>query len=339
MPRTSGMAEIALGVGASHSTLMNTHWDQTVHLDRAERFRDALASARDAIAAARPDTAIVVGSNHFRGFWLDLIPSFTIGVGECLASGESGTPEGPQPVDVPLARHMADSLVEGGRLDAAFSARLQIDHGQSHAIQYLLAGVDCEIVPVVVNVFAHPLPTLQRCEQLGAAIREAVLGFGEPRRVVVIGSGGLSHRLPWPDWRDPRDDDEEFMVRAWLDGRHNWSDYDARRREIIRAAEPAINTEFDDEFLRWVEKGETGRVCDYSTERLTEVAGNGAQEVRTWLVMAAAAGHGPGRRLGYESIPEWLTGMGVAVVDPLTPQAGAGQRPDTESDTEEERTG
>ncbi|MEV6174062.1 catechol 1,2-dioxygenase [Streptomyces sp. NPDC051954] len=314
------MTEIVLGVGASHSTLMNTHWDQTLHKDRAERFRDALKAARDELAAARPDTVILVGSNHFRGFWLDLIPSFTIGVGECVASGESGTPKGPQPVDVPLARHIAGSLVESGRFDAAFSARLQIDHGQSHAIQYLLDGLDVEIVPLVVNVFAHPLPTLERSEQLGRAIREAVLAFPDDRTVAVIGSGGLSHRLPWPDWREPHGDDEEFMVGAWLDGRENWQDYDARRREIIRAAEAALNPEWDDEFLTLVERGETRRITGLTTEELEKTAGNGAQEIRTWLLMAALLDHVPGRRLAYEPMPEWLTGMAVAVLDPAHPE-------------------
>jgi 2,3-dihydroxyphenylpropionate 1,2-dioxygenase len=307
--------EIVLGVGASHSTLMNTHWDKTIHKDEAGRFRDALYDARDALAAARPDTVVLVGSNHFRGFWLDLIPSFTIGVGECVASGESGTPEGPQPVDVELARHVATTLVDGG-FDLAFSARLQIDHGQSHAIQYLLAGLDVPIVPIVINVFAPPLPTLARCDALGRAIREAVAGFSGERRVAVIGSGGLSHRLPWPDWRTPDGEDEEFMVRAWLDGRNNWRDFDARRRQIIRAAQAAINPEFDDEFLNLFEKGELHRMTGLTTERLEEVAGNGGQEIRTWLVTAAALDHVPGRRLVYEVIPEWLTGMAVAVIDP-----------------------
>ncbi|GAB2898390.1 DODA-type extradiol aromatic ring-opening family dioxygenase [Streptomyces mayteni] len=310
------MTEIVLGVGASHSTLMNTHWEETFHKDRAERFRDALGAARDALAAARPDTVILVGSNHFRGFWLDLIPSFTLGVGECVANGESGTPKGPQPVDVPLARHLADSLVGGGRFDVAFSARLRIDHGQSHAIQYLLEGLDVEIVPLVVNMFAPPLPTLERCDRLGRAIREAVLVFPGDRRVAVIGSGGLSHRLPWPDWRDPHGDDEEFMVGAWLDGRENWARYDARRREIVRAAEAAIAPEFDEEFLSWLERGELWRVTALGTEELGARAGNGAQEVRSWLLMAALLGHAPGRRLAYEQLPEWLTGMAVAVVDP-----------------------
>lgn len=310
------MSELVLGVGASHSTLMNTHWEQTVHLDRAERFRDALGTARAYLAAAAPDAVILIGSNHFRGFWLDLIPSFTIGVGECIASGESGTPKGPQPVHAPLARHLADSLVLGFGFDVAFSARLQIDHGQSHAIQYLLSGLDIPIVPIVVNVFAPPLPALARCDALGGAIRAIVRSFPEPLRVAVIGSGGLSHRLPWPDWRDPHGADEEFIAEAWLEGRGNWEQYDARRRQIIRAAEASINPQFDETVLSWLESGELHRLTGYTSEQLERIAGNGAQELRTWLIMAAVMGHAPGRRIVYEQLPEWLTGMGVAVIEP-----------------------
>ena len=312
-------ADIVLGVCASHSTLMNTNWAQTTHLDEATRFRDALGEARDLIAAAGPDAVIIVGSNHFRGFWLDLIPAFTIGVGECIASGESGTPSGPQRVDEPLARHLAAGLVESGGFDLAFSARLQIDHGQSHAIQYLLAGLDVPIVPLVINVFAPPLPTLGRCAGLGTAIRAAAATFPDARRVVVIGSGGLSHRLPWPDWRDPHGDDEEFMVQAWLDGRGNWASYDTRRRQIIRAARSAISPDFDNWFLTLLEQGAAASVCALSTDELERRAGNGAQEIRTWLIAAAALGHAPARRLAYEQVPDWLTGMGVAVIDPGSP--------------------
>ncbi|TDD27968.1 catechol 1,2-dioxygenase [Actinomadura sp. KC06] len=307
--------EIVLGVGASHSTLMNTHWDRTRQKDEAVRFRDALREARDLLAAARPDTVVIAGSNHFRGFWLDLIPAFTIGVGECVASGESGTPKGPLPVDVPLARHLAASLVQDG-FDPAFSARLQIDHGQSHAVQYLLDGLDVQLVPLVVNVFAPPLPTTARCAALGEAVHAAVRAFPGDRRVAVIGSGGLSHRLPWPDWRDPHGDDEEFMVAAWLNGRGDWARYDTRRREIIRAAPSVINTDFDEDFLHLIETGRTTRMCGIGTDELERTAGNGAQEIRTWLLMAAALGHIPGRRLAYEPIHDWLTGMAVAVLDP-----------------------
>src|SRR5438105_3997010 len=106
------MARIVLGVGASHSTLMNTHWDKVVHTEPAERFRDALYEARDLLAAAKPDIAIIIGSNHFRGFWLDLIPAFTLGVGEVVGSGEAGTPSGPQRTDPDFARDLDERLVD-----------------------------------------------------------------------------------------------------------------------------------------------------------------------------------------------------------------------------------
>jgi 2,3-dihydroxyphenylpropionate 1,2-dioxygenase len=310
------MAKIVLGIGASHSTLMNTHWEETTHKAEAERFRDALYLSREKIAASNPDVVLILGSNHFRGFWLDLIPAFTLGVGECISSGESGTPKGPQRVDVEFARHLANELIEGGRFDLAYSARLQIDHGQSHAIQYLLDGIDVPIVPLVVNVFAPPLPTFKRCEEVAKALRDAVASYPADTRVVVIASGGLSHRLPWPDWRDPHGEDEDFMVQAWLDGRENWSDYDVRRRQIIRAADAAITPEFDDRILDLFASGKASELAEFTTQQIEDEAGNGAQELRTWLMMAAMLDYVPGERLAYEAIPEWLTGMGVTILDP-----------------------
>jgi 2,3-dihydroxyphenylpropionate 1,2-dioxygenase len=310
------MARIVLGVGASHSTLMNTHWDQVVHVEDARRFRNALGQAREAVAAARPDVAVIIGSNHFRGFWLDLIPAFTLGVGEVIASGEAKTPAGPQRVDPAFARALAGRLVESGT-EVAISARLQIDHGQTHAIQYLLAGLDIPVVPLVVNVFAAPLPRVDRCMQLGRNLAAAVAALPGDRRVAVIASGGLSHQLPWPaDWRDPHGEDEEFLVQAWLNGRGDWERYDTRRREIITAARPTIFTEFDREFLADLERGDLESYAALSCEDIEKVAGNGGQELRTWFTMAAALGFAPGRSLGYSPMPEWLTGMGAAVIEP-----------------------
>ena len=312
------MSAIVLGVGASHSTLMNTHWDKVVHTDRAEAFRDSLAEVNRRLRELEPDVAVIVGSNHFRGFWLDLIPSFTLGVGEVIASGESGTPKGPQKTDAGFAQALATHLVESGS-EVAISARLQIDHGQSHAIQYLLDGLDVPVVPLVVNVFAQPLPTLQRCAQLGRRLAEAIEVHAAGRKVVVIASGGLSHQLPWPsDWADPQGDDEQFMVDAWLNGRGEWERFDQRRREIIVAAQPSIFEDFDRRFLADLEAGRLEEYLPLSTAELAEIAGNGGQELRTWLVMAAALGFVPGSSLCYSPMPEWLTGMGTAVIEPST---------------------
>jgi protocatechuate 4,5-dioxygenase beta chain len=50
-------------------------------------------------------------------------------------------------------------------------------------------------VPLQVNVIQHPLPTGPRCYKLGQAIRKAVESFPGNRRVVVMGTGGMSHQL------------------------------------------------------------------------------------------------------------------------------------------------
>jgi 2,3-dihydroxyphenylpropionate 1,2-dioxygenase len=294
---------------------MNTHWDKVVHTERANAFRNSLAAVNERLREIQPDVAVIIGSNHFRGFWLDMIPSFTLGVGDVIASGESGTPKGPQKTDPAFANELATHLVESGS-EVAISARLQIDHGQSHAIQYLLDGVDVPVVPLVVNVFARPLPTLTRCAELGRRLGEAIEQHAQGRTVVVIASGGLSHQLPWPsDWAHPRDDDEEFMVDAWLNGRGEWERFDKRRREIIVAAQPYIFEDFDRRFLADLEAGRLEDYLKLSTAELEEIAGNGGQELRTWLVMAAALGFAPGNALCYAPMPEWLTGMAAAVIE------------------------
>jgi hypothetical protein len=102
-----------------------------------------------------------------------------------------------------------------------------------------------------------------------------------------------------------------------------------RRRQIVRAATASINDAFDEDFLEQLSSGTVERTLEHTSRSLEALAGNGAQELRTWLVMSAALGHAPARRLAYEPMPEWLTGMAVAVLDPETPRgvSGHGDRP------------
>ena len=50
-------------------------------------------------------------------------------------------------------------------------------------------------VPVAVNVIQHPIPTALRCYKLGQAIRRAVESYEKDLKVVIFGTGGLSHQL------------------------------------------------------------------------------------------------------------------------------------------------
>lgn len=318
------MTAVVLGVGASHSTLMNTHWAEVDHLAEAHAFRAGLDTAAERLAAARPDAVVIIGSNHFRGFFLDLMPSVTIGVGECVGAGEAGTPGGPLAVDTELARALTFGLVEQG-FDPAFSLRLTVDHGITHSLQYLVPSLDVPIVPVVINMFAPPLPTLRRVHELGSAIGEVIRAQPGDRRVAVIASGGLSHQLPWPRWFAAMSDDDRFLVDAWLNGRDEWHRFEVRRREIIRSAQPRISESFDRRFLAMLEDGDLTEIIEMGSERLEQLAGNGAQEIRSWVAMAAALGEFRGDTLAYEAIEEWLTGMGVLVAEPAPHDDGSGK--------------
>lgn len=309
------MADIAIGIGASHTTLMNTQWDKVDHLEDAHRFKQALIEAGDALATARPDAVVIIGSNHFRGYWLDMMPAFSMGVGEVHASGEHGTPGGAQLVDETTAIALCNNLIAQD-FDLAFSTRLVVDHGISHAIQWIIGDRKMPVIPLVVNCFAPPLPSLKRCLLLGEAVAYAIAALPETMRIAVIATGGLSHRLPFPDWRLPESEDDRFLVDSWKHGRGQWSKYEARRRKIVTSAPAELNEDFDQMFLEAVQQGRLKALPDQiDDQQLVAEAGNGANEIRAWLMMGATLGYKSGRVLCYAPIQQWLTGMAVAVID------------------------
>ena len=309
------MADIVVGIGASHTTLMNAQWDKVDHLERAHHFKDALKQASKALAHAAPDVVIIVGSNHFRGYWLDMMPTFSIGVGVVESSGEHGTPTGPQSTDSQTAMALCNALLTSN-FDLAFSTKLAIDHGISHAIQWLVGEHQTPIIPIVVNCFAPPLPGLARCLAFGSALRQAIASLPDSMRVAIIATGGLSHALPFPDWRSPESDDDRFLVDSWNNGRGRWATYEHRRRAIVVKAAPQLNEEFDQMMLGYIRSGNLNELLNkVDDEQLVATAGNGANEIRAWLIMSAAMNHQPGRVLCYSAMPEWLTGMAVALLE------------------------
>lgn len=306
---------IALGIGASHSTLMNTDWAHAKNRAGPANFRHGLEAACTILSNANVDALVVIGSNHFRGIFLDLMPSFCVGVGEVHSAGEAGTPQGQLKTDPAFALGITEFMVREG-FDMAFSLRLQIDHGITHTYQHLVPQLDVPIVPIIINTFAPPLPSLKRCISFGSTLGNAIRALSVHRRIAIVASGGLSHRLPWPKWYEALSDDEKFLVGAWLNGRGTWKEFEKRRRDIVRGATASINSDFDRQFLKAILSGDLDYYEELSSSDLEMTAGNGAHEIRAWLAMAAAVHARRGRILAYEPIPEWLTGMAVLVLEP-----------------------
>jgi protocatechuate 4,5-dioxygenase beta chain len=56
----------------------------------------------------------------------------------------------------------------------------------------------CKVIPLAVNAVQYPPPTGNRCYNLGKAIRRAVESFPLDLKVMVFGTGGMSHQLQGP---------------------------------------------------------------------------------------------------------------------------------------------
>ena len=147
-----------------------------------------------------PDVAIVVYNDHASAFSLEIIPTFALGCAEEFPPADEGW--GPRPVPVvkghpDLAWHIAESTILD-EFDMTIVNKMEVDHGLTVPLS-LMCGQPKEwpfkVIPLCVNVIQYPPPTGHRCYNLGKAIRKAVESFPEDLRVVVFGTGGMSHQL------------------------------------------------------------------------------------------------------------------------------------------------
>jgi protocatechuate 4,5-dioxygenase beta chain len=195
------MARIASGVAVSHIPTMGAaldtgkqdapHW---VPVFKGFDF------SKQWIAAERPDVVILVYNDHASAFSLDLIPTFAIGCAEEFQPAQ--TVWGPRPVPVvkghpELAWHIASSAILD-EFDMTIVNRMDVDHGLTVPLSLMFgqpAAWPCAVIPLAVNVLQFPPPTANRCYQLGKALRKAVESFDRDLKVMVWGTGGMSHQL------------------------------------------------------------------------------------------------------------------------------------------------
>jgi 2,3-dihydroxyphenylpropionate 1,2-dioxygenase len=274
------------------------------------RFLADAARVAAAVARLAPDAVVVIGPDHFHANFYDVLPPFILGVEEAEGFGDFGSRPGPLPVAAELAWPIRDALAGAG-FDLALSYALTVDHGvvQSYDV---VCGDGVPLVPLVVNTAAPPLPSMERCAALGAALGAAIRAAAFPGRVLLIASGGLSHWLPS---NDPRDSSLAAERRASvIHGRKDVRAVAAAREPAVRAmgGDPNahVNAEWDGWFLKQLTGGDLTAITELGDAGLEESAGRGGHEIRTWLVGLAAVG-APLLWTSYEPVPEWITGMGI----------------------------
>ncbi|MGA9868832.1 MAG: class III extradiol dioxygenase family protein, partial [Acetobacteraceae bacterium] len=193
------MARIVGGIGSSHAPSIAQAWDKGQQSDPlwAPLF-DGYQPVKRWLADLRPDLMIVVYNDHMNRFFFDAYPTFALGVADAFPQADEGWGERDLPDlsgDSAFGWHLARSLVED-EFDPTICQEMAVDHGILSVLPMLTdQRWPAPIIPIAVNVIQHPLPTARRLWRLGGAIRHAVETFPEDRRVVVLGTGGLSHQL------------------------------------------------------------------------------------------------------------------------------------------------
>jgi 2,3-dihydroxyphenylpropionate 1,2-dioxygenase len=297
------MATIVFTGAMSHSPMMNFPVDKEFDREQIQRFKAAVTEMGNRLRQNRPDTIVIFGPDHFRALFTDLMPSFVIGTGEMRGFGDWNTPVGPFRTNPALANHLVDETLKSG-FDPAFSREIKVDHGITQPLQLL--DLDASIVPVLFNAAAPPLPTPERCHQFGTAVARAIKNFPGDLRVAIIASGGLSHDPPAPS--------SENALHGRTNGFAASRERETRLMNNVAALKARINPPWDRRILDHFCRGSVLSISrQLTTESIFADAGNGGQEIRTWIAAAGAAGDHPMNLLCYEPIDTLVTGMGVVV--------------------------
>ncbi len=155
----------------------------------------------------QPDVIFLVYNDHATAFSLDMIPTFAIGTGAQYQPADEGYGARPVPTVIghpELASHIAQSVIQQD-FDLTIVNKMDVDHGLTVPLSLMCGNPSkedfkwpCPVIPFAVNVVQYPVPSGQRCFNLGQAIRKAIESFDEDLNVHIWGTGGMSHQLQGP---------------------------------------------------------------------------------------------------------------------------------------------
>ena len=277
------MAKIVAGFGTSHTPAIGAALDLG---KTGEPYWQPVFAGYDQVKAwmakEKPDVAIVIYNDHVNAFDFKLIPTFAIGCGAEFTIADEGW--GPRPVPVvqgypELAAHIVQSLVLD-EFDMTIVNELQVDHGCTVPMSLAFGQPKewpCRVIPLAVNVVQYPAPTGRRCYNLGKAIKKAVESWDEDLKVVIFGTGGLSHQIQGP--------------RAGL-----------------------TNPKFDTDFLDGLSR-DPERLANLPPIEYLREAGNEAIEMVMWLTMRGALGDKVEEVYRFYHIPASSTAVGHVILE------------------------
>ncbi len=270
------MAKIVGGFVVPHNPVMFFNPDAAPEAQKKAVY-DAYAAMAARVAELKATSAIIIGCDHYILFGTDCLPPYIISTGELEGPIDQlpGIKRAQMLSNGKLGRHISEDGFAKG-FDYTIGRAMTVDHSVGVPHHFLVKpNPGLKSVAVMLACGVDPYLPMRRAYELGRQIGEAVASYPEDERVVVIGSGGISH---WVG--------DENMGR--------------------------VNPAFDRLVLDAVTQGDVQALLNLSDDYILEHGGNGAMEIRTYLCAMAATGAAGGHVVAYEPITEWVTGMGFA---------------------------
>jgi 2,3-dihydroxyphenylpropionate 1,2-dioxygenase len=287
--------------------------------DQKATYLAAMTRVGDWLRDFNPDLIIEFAPDHFNGFFYRLMPSFCLGI-EARAIGDWSTSTGLLPVPANQAMQ-ALQAVRAAEIDCDISYRMIVDHGFTQVLELMFGSIVAfPVIPVMINCAAPPRPTFRRVRLLGQAFGQFARASG--LKVAFVGSGGLSHDPPIVKIDEAEEQTREAMiVGADLDSAARAE----RETRVVTAAQNFTqghnrhlppNPDWDRSFIQLMKSGELARVDEWTEDSVTNIAGCGGHEVRTWIAAFAALSAAKGSTYQtdiefYDAVLSWMTGMGV----------------------------
>ena len=195
------MARIIGGITTSHIPAVGNAISEGLTQEHYwKRFFDGYEPVKSWLDEKKPDVIIIVYNDHGLNFFLDKAPTFAIGCADEYQNADEGwglKPTSPFAGDAQFSWHLAESLINQ-EFDMCTCQEMLVDHGFVNPMRVLFGDHDVwpvKTVPLAINTVQHPLPSAKRCYKIGKALKVAVESYPEDLKVVIVGTGGMSHQL------------------------------------------------------------------------------------------------------------------------------------------------
>src|SRR6478735_4007638 len=303
----------------SHSPLLEfaeLDTDVTAELDRT------FAAAKDFVHDYDPDIVVNLAPDHYNGFFYNLMPPYCLGYA-AISIGDYGSQAGRLDVPTEKARGLAEAVIAAG-IDLSVSLEMEVDHGTVQPMEIVYGDITAKpFIPIFINSVAPPFTPVKRVRALGEALGRHLSGLD--KRVLLIGSGGLSHEPPVPTLETA----PAHVVEGLIAGRHPTAEATAKRRaNVIDAAKrfaagegnlKALNPDWDNTFLDQLAANDLDAIDAYTNDSIKELGGQSGQEIRNWIAAYSAlstAGPYDITYRYYRPIPEFIAGFSVTTAQP-----------------------